>query len=394
MSTVPVVWTRIRGARRASGGALWVLVRQTGGPALTTKMVDAALEVAVGAAEEAGFEDELGGGDAVELGQGAAVYLSRTGGEAGLRLWAETFARTLADGGVIGEVTAAPHQQQPRWVEDEFGLGSMGLAAFTAYRFTEGADFDAQGRLNWAVPTDATARLTESCVARVLDGPGTAYLRLGTYRTKLNAILGAETPTPMVSAQVAPLLTTALPTQRVAQVMNLDRTPQRYVATRFIATASAVHVHYEPGLPWADRLAGLLDYLRATADLVELAMIRPTPWHANYWDDMEVTGPPLLAASVPGVWYQQRRRELGSTVPDVHGVQLLTSAHLDRAHDLSHWEVEEVAGDRFLVSARNLEQWLRGDGPPAEVLAAGRADFGQMLHWRGPLVPRRSTSPG
>lgn len=83
-----------------------------------------------------------------------------------------------------------------------------------------------------------------------------------------------------------------------------------------------------------------------------------------------------------------RRDLLSSFVPDVHGVQMLTSGHLSRAHDLSGWDVVDLGHDRFLVSARDLTPWLTGPSsldytsPPVldlAVLAQARKDFGGMI---------------
>ncbi len=57
-----------------------------------------------------------------------------------------------------------------------------------------------------------------------------------------------------------------------------------------------------------------------------------------------------------GVW--RGSRELWAThVPAPYSVQLLTSAHLDRVHDLSGWDVRQVAPGRWLVMASDLRPW-------------------------------------
>ena len=77
-----------------------------------------------------------------------------------------------------------------------------------------------------------------------------------------------------------------------------------------------------------------------------------------------------------------------SRVFDVHGVQLLTSQHLQHARDLSAWRVEQVAPDRWLVSARDLHPWydvtdyvdwhgVQAGSP--EFLVSARHDFGDMI---------------
>lgn len=64
---------------------------------------------------------------------------------------------------------------------------------------------------------------------------------------------------------------------------------------------------------------------------------------------------------------------------DAHGIQLLTGRHLDRAGDLGGWDIREVAPDRYLVEAADLEPWFGQDAPNQEVLESARNDFGDMV---------------
>ena len=68
-----------------------------------------------------------------------------------------------------------------------------------------------------------------------------------------------------------------------------------------------------------------------------------------------------------------------SYVPDAHPVQVLTRSHLDKATDLSRWQVRALAGDRYLVETHDLAPWLDPETPADEVLLPARADFGAMI---------------
>jgi hypothetical protein len=46
-------------------------------------------------------------------------------------------------------------------------------------------------------------------------------------------------------------------------------------------------------------------------------------------------------------------------VPDAHVLQLFTARHLERVHDLSAWQVSEMAQGRFLLEAADTGPWLR-----------------------------------
>ncbi|HXH80550.1 hypothetical protein [Nocardioides sp.] len=80
-------------------------------------------------------------------------------------------------------------------------------------------------------------------------------------------------------------------------------------------------------------------------------------------------------------------------VPDASGLQVLTDAHLERANDLTDWDITPLTGGRHLVATRDVEGWFRppagpdwGPGsamrpaPENEALVAkARADFGEMI---------------
>jgi hypothetical protein len=83
----------------------------------------------------------------------------------------------------------------------------------------------------------------------------------------------------------------------------------------------------------------------------------------------------------PRVWQQQ--------VFDANPIQILTSTHLERAHDLSSWNITEVSADRYLVTATDLEPWFTCDDkrrvafhqfPDRDLVAQARADFGDMIY--------------
>ena len=124
----------------------------------------------------------------------------------------------------------------------------------------------------------------------------------------------------------------------------------------------------------AEDLAALLVKNAASIEYGTVALVRPnTPgWrqlkHGGRWS---------------------KNRHLWSTrAHDAHGIQVLTSAHLSHARDLSKWRVSEVATDRYLVQAESLapwyatpdsETWKRGLFPSIDTLAQARHDFGQMI---------------
>jgi hypothetical protein len=77
-----------------------------------------------------------------------------------------------------------------------------------------------------------------------------------------------------------------------------------------------------------------------------------------------------------------------SRAPQALGIQLLTSAHLENAHDLSTWHPTEVARNRYLVTAPDLTAWFaapdattwaRGGFPSGDTLSRAQTDFGDLV---------------
>jgi hypothetical protein len=87
---------------------------------------------------------------------------------------------------------------------------------------------------------------------------------------------------------------------------------------------------------------------------------------------------------VESLWLENRH--LWAThVQRPNAIQVLTSAHLERSHDLSSWAVERVAGDRWLVATTDLGPWFDDAGDedaqnvPPDVMESAVRDFGDML---------------
>jgi hypothetical protein len=66
-------------------------------------------------------------------------------------------------------------------------------------------------------------------------------------------------------------------------------------------------------------------------------------------------------------------------LPDAHGVQVVRTAHLDNAHDLSGWQITDLGHGRHLVRAQDLAPWYADVLPHSETLARARADFEDAL---------------
>jgi hypothetical protein len=82
----------------------------------------------------------------------------------------------------------------------------------------------------------------------------------------------------------------------------------------------------------------------------------------------------------PVAWSRPNNTHLiDRLVLDAHAIQLLTTAHLERATNLDAWTITETAPDRHLVKAKDLTPWLTDHAPDPDVLNEARHDFGKMI---------------
>lgn len=130
-----------------------------------------------------------------------------------------------------------------------------------------------------------------------------------------------------------------------------------------------------------------IDARRSVLEQVAAATRRLVEWAPDLvygCVSFDVAGSSAFHGSLDTSSVRRAPHLLSSYAPGAHGVQVLTGAHLARAHDLSAWTVEEVARDRFLVSARNPAVWFPeaesgAVTAPREVLKQAESDFGDML---------------
>ncbi len=150
--------------------------------------------------------------------------------------------------------------------------------------------------------------------------------------------------------------------------------PFRERFASFWAQGRGVYQVVDATLGWQERLALVDRVLSWTPPHTDLAMVRYGLGGVGLWNSPTVPWPYVRE---PDVRYN--RPLLASFVPDVSGIQLLTDAHLERAHDLSGWDIESLAGGRNLVRARDLAAWYAQPVPDPDLLAQARADFGAMI---------------
>ena len=136
---------------------------------------------------------------------------------------------------------------------------------------------------------------------------------------------------------------------------------------------------YDPSLPLSEKIALARQPLGFALESTDLAFVTTHYPNANPWspwnrETRDYSWPYVGEADV-----RYNRPLLASMVPDVNGIQVLTTAHLERANDLSDWTVSHLRGDRYLVEVQDLEAWYAQPLPDAATLEKAREDFGAMI---------------
>jgi hypothetical protein len=164
-----------------------------------------------------------------------------------------------------------------------------------------------------------------------------------------------------------------------ASVTYLLAKPYR---TRSIEFSSNARVAFQAGADprgtatpaWRDQAGAVTEALLRWPERLDYGLIRPAVG-LGFGTELNERPEPY----VDDGYYEIHRHMWSRFVPDAYGSQLLTRQHLERAHDLSAWQVTEVAPDRFLVRAADLAPWWDSYKPDPAVLARARSDFGDMI---------------
>lgn len=165
-------------------------------------------------------------------------------------------------------------------------------------------------------------------------------------------------------------------------------TPLRY-RTAMIRPHGEIAVRVvDPTMGWPDRLAAVKELLTWSPPRSDYGYVCHMSG-ASILEDLGKTWPFIKQSKM-----RYNRPLLTSFVPDAYGIQLLRDAHLERANDLSDWDITPLPNGRHLVVARDLDAWYRpieglneheswdpANMKPADdaVIAKARADFGDMI---------------
>lgn len=152
------------------------------------------------------------------------------------------------------------------------------------------------------------------------------------------------------------------------------RAPTRLRNAIYWPQGAAIYQDCDSTQGWAEKVQRLRTVLLWTPPHTNFALIKTLPGNLPVWPDEIPSWPHIMESDI-----RSNMPLLACMVPDAAGIQLVTDAHLDRAHDLSDWSITKLPGGRHLVEARDLAAWYGDLTPDSETLTKARADFGQMI---------------
>ena len=280
--------------------------------------------------------------------------------------WLELFVAAFGDFS-DGQVRGGPPKGAGR------GLAGSFFASTTSYLSTvDLTTLDAMTRnMRWAVAEEPTREFARCALDWIQQVRGEIHLRRG-VDWWVQCLDLVDDVTPLVEA-----------IRRVGSVsFESRRSPDRFRHISVHPLGRAFGQIQDPTLSAREQFNLATQLMLFNPSALNYAYVAWTEGGARA---EEATNWPFL-----GDGYERQARHLmAHYVVDAQPVQLLTTAHLDKAHDLGNWLVEEVAPDRFLVTARDLDPWLAQPGLDLKrrstyLFAPGlkeraREEFGDMI---------------
>lgn len=356
---VEVAQSSIAKARREMGGNdTWLQLRTEAG------FIDdfaRALKAANQAAAERGEGDEAYAAFPATTPHGFAVQLVRATTLPAVRRWAADFATALTLAGFSGTIGGAPYALTPACLFPTLQPVPTGYVAW-ALDPSAFAD-DGRKAAGWLVSPDATARIAQLADLWARRPGAAVHLRQKGYTMAIQL------------DDAAPQLAQAVTETGTA---GLDFVVDADYATHTALCFGGEGVFQVVGGPddWRHTVARLTHALCALPVLTNQAYIRIGHRGARSHDGIDSLLP------LPGTKeYEVRYNKhlLDRYLPDAHGVQVVTNAHVDNASDLSRWQITELGAGRHLVQAPDLAAWYAEALPDPDMLAQARADFAGAL---------------
>ena len=372
---------------RRVGRSLFVLVRldhaekQAMSAPEDVARATAAMEIANSAVPT----EQMVGTFTTATARGVAVGLTGDpAAKAGLREWLTQFTEEMGRLGLTGNV--GPTHPAWRTNLDHLALAPRGAypASFVGYRVTGYTALNDRTR-GWNVKPDTTRRVGDH------------------FQTQANSLPERQTWASLIGSSVP--IATGDTGRWIGAASAHGSDPK--MTDHVLDDGSGFHEvslsnHGQcvaqsivPNGDWRALLEAKRNDLLAAPEAADVGMIKSVGFQATSWSDADLRQSHRTVL-LP-IDFRKNRHLWDQYVIDAAGINLLTSQHLSHAHNLDDWTLEEVAPDRFLVSARDLEPWFGRGVADQQTIARARDDFGDMiLGWDTILAnpgPYTSTNP-
>ncbi len=268
-----------------------------------------------------------------------------------LQPWVVRWAAALTAAGVDGTITGpslAPRQSWAKHIEM--------LMPYTGYlRYLPDDTADAW-RLPW--PADSHAGIVDHLVDWSCAAGGSPMVYLG---PGANVWAGPEA--------IKAIMNVAQASGRVSSSSCYDRPTQRIRCVATNLPGTAMFFEQRVGAEWAEQVQVL------RAGLLGAPRERLAHAAVGLSDDLN---------DARQHWYLRHPQVWGELVLKPYGLQILTAAHVEAAHDLSGWQVTRLDEGHFLVEDRDLGAWYAATMPfpgafDEHLMARAVADFGAMI---------------
>jgi hypothetical protein len=348
------------------GDGVFLLVKVpgvAGSPDDLVQVVRQATRCANAALDRGDDVDVVWAGAVMPTLKGPMINLDWVGTEEQNHEWLDVFAEQMQSAGYSGTITAAPQANLPASVNGDY-FNRTRLTAYLAYSLT--TPVPPHSPPAWRVDSTTTEVITSHALRWGYFAGADVYVSEGVAQIHL------EFP------EVADALTTGVRRSSSARLICLVKKPA--IRSRIVTFAPDGQVCYQAGgdgRAWADDIDLVRNALLHMPEALDAGFVRRRSGFGGSW--MDLHGDPFRLKYVDHHLVENNRHLWSRYLPDPNGVQVVTQAHLERAADLSSWEVRQLAGGRYLVQARDLRPWYEPEVPDPELIDAARVDFGDMI---------------
>jgi hypothetical protein len=362
-SSIARAWRDMGGGPLTPGDDVWLrLVTKHGSSEDFAVAVDDANQAAIARGEG----DEAYGESPTETIGGFVVQLKRATTLDAVRGWVADLATGLRERGFSGRIGGTGHPPLVPCLQPSRPPIATGFAAWTLD--TTAMDDEPCDAAGWLVDPQATERIAQ-LLDRWARRPGALLI----LRQNIHSLV-AELD------DAAPHLASSVTATGLAGLDFIIDKERSATHTALAFGGDGVFQIVDDQLTWEEVVEALTTALTALPADTNHAYIRTAT--RNLISHSEVAA----CLPLPGIaeWdVRYNKHLLDRHLPDAHGVQVVRTAHLERARDLSSWRVTDLGHGRHLVRAHDLAPWFEDALPTADVLARAREDFAGAL-----LTPR------